>query len=65
MLRYKGILFMDGANCKIVFQGVHQIMGSDVGLSWSEDEIKESKLVFIGNNLPKDIFISGLEQCLV
>ncbi len=65
MLRYKGILYMDGADCKVVFQGVHQIMGSDIGHKWAEDEIKESKLVFIGNNLPKDIFISGLEQCLV
>jgi len=65
MLRYKGILFMDGADCKVVFQGVHQIMGSDVGQKWGKDEIKESKLVFIGNNLPKDIIISGLEQCLV
>ncbi|PRC94446.1 CobW family GTP-binding protein [Solimicrobium silvestre] len=65
MLRYKGILFMDGADCKVVFQGVHQIMGSDVGRPWEKDEIKESKIVFIGNNLPKDIFISGLEQCLV
>jgi G3E family GTPase len=40
-------------------------MGSDIGQKWGKDEIKESKLVFIGNNLPKDIIISGLEQCLV
>ena len=65
MLRYKGILYMQGADRKVVFQGVHQIMGSDVGRAWENDEIKESKIVFIGNNLPKAIFISGLEQCLV
>ncbi|MCD6025781.1 MAG: GTPase family [Solimicrobium sp.] len=65
MLRYKGILYMKNADCKVVFQGVHQIMGSDVGRPWDQDEIKESKIVFIGNKLPKDIFISGLEQCLV
>jgi len=65
MLRYKGILYMEDADCKLVFQGVHQIMGSDVGRPWEKDETKESKIVFIGNKLPKDIFISGLEQCLV
>lgn len=31
MLRYKSVLLMDGADRKVVFQGVHQIMGSDVG----------------------------------
>jgi G3E family GTPase len=65
MLRYKGILAMDGGPRKVVFQGVHQIMGSDLGAKWSETEIRSSKMVFIGKNLPKDIFIHGLEQCLV
>ncbi|MFC5472368.1 CobW family GTP-binding protein [Paraherbaspirillum soli] len=65
MLRYKGVLLMDGADRKVVFQGVHQIMGSDVGSKWSADELRSSKMVFIGKNLPKEIFIRGLEQCLV
>jgi G3E family GTPase len=65
MLRYKGILAMDGGERKVVFQGVHQLMGSDLGAKWGETEIRSSKMVFIGKNLPKDIFIRGLEQCLV
>jgi len=65
LLRYKGILYMQGAEHRVVFQGVHQIMGSDLGRPWEKDEIMESKIVFIGNNLPKSILISGLEQCLV
>ena len=65
MLRYKGVLYMQGAERKVVFQGVHQLMGSDLGGKWQENEIRGSKMVFIGKNLPKDIFISGLEQCLV
>jgi len=65
MLRYKGILYMAGAEHKVVFQGVHQLMGSDLGGKWGQDEIRYSKMVFIGKNLPKDIFIRGLEQCLV
>ncbi|MFZ6847998.1 CobW family GTP-binding protein [Undibacterium sp. RuRC25W] len=65
MLRYKGVLYMQNADRKVIFQGVHQIMGTDVGAKWADDEIKESKIVFIGKNLPKDIFIQGLEHCLV
>jgi len=65
MLRYKGVLLMEGADRKVVFQGVHQIMGSDVGAKWGENEERGSKMVFIGKNLPKDVFIRGLEQCLV
>jgi G3E family GTPase len=65
MLRYKGVVAMDGAERKVVFQGVHQMMGSDIGARWGADEQRESKLVFIGRNLPEDIFIRGLEQCLV
>jgi G3E family GTPase len=65
MLRYKGVLSMAGADRKVVFQGVHQIMGSDLGAKWADDETRGSKMVFIGKNLPKDVFIRGLEQCLV
>jgi G3E family GTPase len=65
MLRYKGVLWMQGAQRKVVFQGVHQLMGSDLGAKWGEAENRGSKMVFIGKNLPKDIFIRGLEQCLV
>jgi G3E family GTPase len=65
MLRYKGVLLMHGTDRKIVFQGVHQMMGTDIGGKWADGESRESKMVFIGKNLPKDIFISGLEQCLV
>ena len=65
MLGYKGVLWMREADRKVVFQGVHQIMGSDLGAKWGENDVRGSKMVFIGKNLPKDIFISGLEQCLV
>ncbi|MBK4736430.1 CobW family GTP-binding protein [Noviherbaspirillum pedocola] len=65
MLRYKGILYMQGADRKVVFQGVHQTMGSDLGAPWLEDEERGSKMVFIGVNLPRQTFIDGLEQCLV
>ena len=65
MLRYKGVLYMKGSERKVIFQGVHQLMGSDLGPAWGADEVKNSKLVFIGIDLPKDILLQGLEQSLV
>jgi len=65
MLRYKGVLFMKGSERKVIFQGVHQLMGSDLGPKWAPGEEKLSKMVFIGIDLPKDVLLQGLEQCLV
>jgi G3E family GTPase len=64
MLRYKGVLYMKGSDRKVIFQGVHQLMGSDLGPKWAPGEEKGSKLVFIGIDLPKDVLLQGLEQCL-
>ncbi len=65
MLRYKGVLNMKGSDRKVIFQGVHQLMGSDLGPKWAPGEKKTSKMVFIGLDLPRDVFLQGLEQCLV
>ncbi len=65
MLRYKGVLFMKGSERKVIFQGVHQLMGSDLGPKWAPGEAKGSKMVFIGLDLPKEVLLQGLEQCLV
>jgi G3E family GTPase len=65
MLRYKGVLYMKGSDRKVIFQGVHQLMGSDLGPKWAPGEEKGSKVVFIGIDLPKDVLLQGLEQCLV
>jgi G3E family GTPase len=65
MLRYKGVLYMQGTDRKVIFQGVHQLMGSDLGPQWAEGEPRGSKMVFIGIDLPKDILLQGMEQSLV
>ena len=64
MLRYKGVLHMKGTDKKVIFQGVHQMMGSDLGPKWMPGEKKQSKMVFIGIDLPKDVLMQGLEGCL-
>lgn len=65
MLRYKGVLFMNGSNRRTIFQGVHMLMGADVGRPWAAGEKPSSKVVFIGRNLPKEAIVKGLEACLV
>jgi G3E family GTPase len=64
MLRYKGVLFFDGSPRRMILQGVHMLMGADVGRPWGKDEKPGSKMVFIGRNLPQDAILKGLEACL-
>ena len=64
LLRYKGVLWMKGNPQRVVFQGVHMMMGGDLGKPWGKGEKKQSTMVFIGKKLPRDLFVAGLEQCL-
>ncbi len=64
LLRYKGVLWMKGKPRRVVFQGVHMMMGGDMGKPWGKGEKKQSVMIFIGKKLPRDLFIAGLEQCL-
>jgi G3E family GTPase len=64
LLRYKGVLWMKGNSRRVVFQGVHMMMGGDLGKPWAKGEKKDSTMVFIGKKLPRDLFLAGLEQCL-
>jgi len=64
LLRYKGVLWMKGNPRRVVFQGVHMMMGGDMGKPWGKGEKKGSVMVFIGKKLPKDIFIAGMQECL-
>jgi G3E family GTPase len=65
LLRYKGILYIKGINRRMLFQGVHMMMGAEPGKPWLSGEKPNTKMVFIGRKLPQDIFTRGLEQCLV
>ena len=64
LLRYKGVLYVKGSNRKVVFQGVHQMMGSELAGTWGT-EPKQTRMVFIGIDLPRDTLLAGLEGCLV
>ena len=64
LLRYKGVLYMKGVDRRVVFQGVHQMMGSDLASRWLPADKKNNKMVFIGVDLPQDLIIDGLTACL-
>lgn len=65
LLRYKGVLFVRGSGRRLVLQGVHMMMGVERGKAWERNETPGSKVVFIGRNLPQDIFRQAMESCLV
>ena len=58
------LLDIRGIDQRIVFQGVHMLMGSDGGAAWKPGEKRDSKMVFIGRHMPKDLLLDGLAQCV-
>lgn len=62
LLRYKGILYLKGADRKLVLQGVHMLAGTQPFGPW--EGAPKTQLVFIGRNLPKEALIKGLDACL-
>ena len=61
MLRYKGILAIDGKPERLIFQGVHRITGFDYGRPWAEQEVQESLIVVIGRRLDVVTITSAFE----
>jgi len=64
IFRSKGILAIDGAPRRYVYQGVHMMMDSDWGTPWKDGEKRSSKLVFIGRNLDGENLQRGFNDCL-
>jgi G3E family GTPase len=64
IFRSKGILAIDGAPRRYVYQGVHMMMDSDWGTPWKDGEKRSSKLVFIGRSLDGDNLQRGFDDCL-
>ena len=61
--RIKGIINIEGINRQLILQSVK---GSPVftdGDVWEDEENKQTKIVFIGKNLRRDILEKGLKQC--
>jgi G3E family GTPase len=64
ILRCKGILSFKDDPERFVFQGVHMILDGDHQRPWRRDEVRDSRIVFIGRNLPEDKIRQGFESCI-
>ena len=65
LLRYKGVLAVEGVPGRVIVQGVHELLGSCSGAPWGATETPHSTFVFIGRDLPREIIEQGLRQSLV
>jgi G3E family GTPase len=64
ILRSKGILAFNDDPDRFVFQGVHMILDGDHQRPWQDGEKRESRLVFIGRNMPEDKIREGFAGCV-
>ena len=64
ILRCKGILAFKDDDERFVFQGVHMILDGDHQRPWKTDEKRESRIIFIGRNLPGKMISEGFESCI-
>jgi len=64
ILRCKGILNFKDDPDRFVFQGVHMILDGDHQRPWKDGEKRDSRIVFIGRNLPEEKIRQGFESCV-
>ena len=64
ILRSKGILSFKDDPERFVFQGVHMILDGDHQRPWKEGEARESRIVFIGRDLPEEKIRQGFASCV-
>jgi G3E family GTPase len=64
LYRIKGIINAKDVNHRLILQSVGQSLSISGGKPWETDEIRESKIVFIGKDLDKAFFEGLLQGCL-
>ncbi|MRX48188.1 CobW family GTP-binding protein [Pedobacter puniceum] len=61
--RIKGILNIEGFKKQLIVQSVKGAPVFTEGDDWKNDEERETRIVFIGKNLKREILEKGLKQC--
>jgi len=64
ILRCKGILAFKDDDERFVFQGVHMILDGDHQRPWNKGEKRDSRIIFIGRNLPEEKIRQEFERCV-
>ena len=62
--RVKGVLWVQWQDKKMVLQSVRKSFALQLGEDWPEGKPRQSRIVFIGKNLRKDILEKSLKQLL-
>lgn len=63
LMRYKGILNIQGREERFVFQGVHHQFETLPDRAWREEEERKSEIVLIGRGLDRKEFEEGFVAC--
>ena len=61
LLRYKGMLWVSGEPCRLLFQGVQRLYSFGRDRPWQADETPCSQLIFIGTDLPEQLLTQTFE----
>jgi G3E family GTPase len=64
ILRAKGIRRFKNDDERFVFQGVHMILDGDHQRPRRDGEKRDSRIIFIGRNLPGKKIAEGFESCI-
>jgi G3E family GTPase len=64
ILRSKGILAFKDDPQRFAFQGVHMMIDGDHQRDWRDGEKRESRIVFIGRELPESMIRAGFAECV-
>src|ERR1700716_4244232 len=64
ILRSKGILAFSDDEDRYVFQGVHMMLEGDHQRKWKDGEPRESRVIFIGRELPEQKIRDGFADCI-
>ena len=59
----KGIASIEDDDRQFVVQSVHMLIEGGSQRPWKEQEPRQTRLVFIGRDLPKDLLRQGFEAC--
>jgi G3E family GTPase len=65
ILRLKGILAFPRDEQRYVVQGIHMIVEGEHQRDWRDDELRQSRLVFIGRNLDREKLERTFAACAV
>jgi G3E family GTPase len=59
----KGIASIVDDDRQFVVQSVHMLIEGGSQRPWKEHEARQTRLVFIGRDLPRDLLRQGFEAC--